>query len=502
MTSQINPNNIDGSYPVSGQDNNSQGFRDNFTNIKVNFQYAEDEISDLQSQSILKGPLTGVDGTPNNNMNDTLLYAATIRDFAASKVTVSTSSGAISINYASGHYQSITTSGNISLSFVNLPASGNYGYIKLQFNITNVAHTVTLPSAVTLGVSGMQGISPTPPAAGPYTISFSAAGTYEFAFGTYDSGTTITIFDLNRALTNFSAADLAVDDVTATGNIVAGSGGVGFLSATGNVIAGQQVIAAGNITAANLITGGTVNATGNITGGNLLIGNVIATGNVNSAFVNSKIRPSVGTTTLAALQFAAGDILTTPAAGAFEYDGVVFYTTPTASRRGLAPSVSFRLQGSNNLLSDTTAAQNVFSSPSALTLDASTAYVFEAVYYITRSAGTTSHTLSTLFALTGTLTSITYTADTTSTTGNTLGAVSRIYGTAATATAVTAASSSATENITVVLRGIVKSNAAGTFTPQIQYSAAPGGAPTVLTNSYIKLVPLGTSAVLSVGNWV
>ncbi len=48
MTSQINPNNIDGAYPVAGQDNNSQGFRDNFTSTKVNFQYAADEITELQ----------------------------------------------------------------------------------------------------------------------------------------------------------------------------------------------------------------------------------------------------------------------------------------------------------------------------------------------------------------------------------------------------------------------------------------------------------------------
>ena len=53
MTSLINPNNIDGGYPVAGQDNNSQGFRDNFTNTKVNFQYAEQEITDLQDQVIL-----------------------------------------------------------------------------------------------------------------------------------------------------------------------------------------------------------------------------------------------------------------------------------------------------------------------------------------------------------------------------------------------------------------------------------------------------------------
>jgi hypothetical protein len=154
---------------------------------------------------------------------------------------------------------------------------------------------------------------------------------------------------------------------------------------------------------------------------------------------------------------------------------------------------------------DSSAAQKVFnigtSGLGAITLPASTAYFMEAVYYITRGLGTTSHTLSTLFAVSSALTGITYTADTTSTTGNTLGAVSRIYGTAATAVIVTAASTSASENITVTIRGVVRTNAATTFTPQIQYSSAPGGAPTVLTNSYIRLTPIGTNGVTFVGNW-
>ena len=66
MTSAINPNNIDGAYPVAGQDNNSQGFRDNFTNTKTNFQYAADEITDLQSKVVLKQALTGT--TLDNDM--------------------------------------------------------------------------------------------------------------------------------------------------------------------------------------------------------------------------------------------------------------------------------------------------------------------------------------------------------------------------------------------------------------------------------------------------
>jgi hypothetical protein len=125
----------------------------------------------------------------------------------------------------------------------------------------------------------------------------------------------------------------------------------------------------------------------------------------------------------------------------------------------------------------------------------------EAVYYITRAVGSNSHTLSTLFAVSNALTGITYTADTTSTAGNILGAVSRIYATGAGATAVTAANTDTNENITVVIRGIVRTNAATTFTPQIQYSSAPGGAPTVLTNSYIRLTPIGNNAVTFVGNW-
>ena len=502
MASSINPNDIDGAYPVAGQDNNSQCFRDNFTNIKTNFTAAANEITDLQNKVILKAPLTGT--TLDNNMGGSLLYDALIQDFSAQKVTVAETSGSISINYASGHYQSITTSGSISLSFINWPANGTYGYIKLQINISNAAHTVTLPSAVTLGVSGIQGISPTPPSAGPYTITFTA-GTYELAFGTYNGGSTITIFDLNRGLTNFSGADITLDDITATGNIIAGSGGTKFISATGNVLAGGNVVATGNVIGGNVTTAGLISAAGNITGGNLVstAGQISTGGNVSGGNVIGLIRPAAGSASQAPVRFTAGTNTSTAAAGSFEYDGVVFYGAPTTSSRGVLASEQFIALVNDYVANDSSSAQKVFNSPTngAITLDATTTYMFEGVYYITRSLGSNSHTLSTLFALGGTLTSITYTADTTSTTGNTLGAVSRIYGTAASGVVVTGASTSTTENITVVLKGIVRTNTAGTFTPQIQYSAAPGGAPTILKNSYFRMIPLGTSSVASVGNW-
>jgi len=465
MASNINPNIIDGAYPVAGQDNNSQGFRDNFTNTKTNFQYAENEINDLQSKVLLKAALTGT--TLDNNMNDALLVGAQLQDISEVKTALSTTSGSVTINYSTAPYQTISTTGSISLTFTNFPPTGQYGYIKLQINITDIAHTLTLPASVTLGTSGIQGYS-----AG--VITFSSTGYYEFAFGTYDAGTTVTIFDLNRALTNFTSFSVA--SFSATGNIVGG-----------NVTTTGQASATGNVTGGNLLTGGLISSAGNITGGN----------------ITALIRPPAGTVTYAPLVYTSGVNLTTAAAGAMEYDGKVFYGTGQAGQRGVMATQHFVVLTSDYVASNVSTAQQVFNSPAGgtITLPASTSYFLEGIYYITRAAGTTSHTLSTLFALGGTLTSIAYTADTTSTTGNALGTVSRIYATAATATVVTAASTSATENITVVIRGVVRTNTAGTFIPQIQYSAAPGGAPTILTNSYLRLFPIGTNTVASVGNW-
>ena len=48
MASLINPTNIDVTYPIAGQDNDTQGFRDNFSSIKNNLNTAKNEISAIQ----------------------------------------------------------------------------------------------------------------------------------------------------------------------------------------------------------------------------------------------------------------------------------------------------------------------------------------------------------------------------------------------------------------------------------------------------------------------
>ena len=199
MSSNINPNNIDGTYPIAGQDNNSQGFRDNFTNTKLNFTYAATEITALQDNVLLKGPLTA-GGTVDNNLDGILLYDATMQDFAATRVTLGSVSGTCTINYASGHYQTVTISSGITLAFTNFPAatasiSSRQGWVIVAVTAT-AGNTMTLPAAVGAGDSaasilGIQGIS-------GQAITFKESGTYEFEFHTFDSGTSIYISELSR----------------------------------------------------------------------------------------------------------------------------------------------------------------------------------------------------------------------------------------------------------------------------------------------------------------
>lgn len=53
MASQINASNIDITYPVAGQDNDTQGFRTNFSNIRNNFATAANEITALQATAAI-----------------------------------------------------------------------------------------------------------------------------------------------------------------------------------------------------------------------------------------------------------------------------------------------------------------------------------------------------------------------------------------------------------------------------------------------------------------
>jgi hypothetical protein len=202
MTSAINPNNIDTAYPVAGQDNNTQGFRDNFTFIKNNFVAAASEITALQNTGVVKG------SGAVNDFAGGLVYDARIQDLSASAVNLGAVTGTVDINYAAGHYQQMSTSGSITINLVDssLPLIGRYGFIRLEITVSNAAHTVTLPGTVTINRVGIQGLDPA-----TNVITFAAAGVYTFDFTTVNTGSTVTVDEVNKQLQPFnnSSEDLA-----------------------------------------------------------------------------------------------------------------------------------------------------------------------------------------------------------------------------------------------------------------------------------------------------
>ena len=271
MTSQINPNDIDGNYPIAGVSNNTQGMRDNFTNTKTNFQYAADEITDLQSKALLKAALTGT--TLDNNLANNVMYNAQIRGFSGTTVAIANTSGTINIDCNAGHYQSIYMAGNISLGFDSntWPTAGTAGMVRTQITVDQAGRTMALPVAVSNGVTGIQGFSSN-------VITFAQAGTYEFGFLTTTGGSNITIFDLNRPLSYYSndvtiaANTVSTSSVTGALTVAGGVGVVGDLYVSGNIVGNLNVASqtfTGNLAAGNVNSSGQFSAAGNITGGNI-----------------------------------------------------------------------------------------------------------------------------------------------------------------------------------------------------------------------------------------
>lgn len=197
MTSAINPNNINGAYPVAGQDNNSQGFRDNFTNTSTNFQYAADEITDLQNNAVLKGALTGQ--VLDNDMQGSPLSNALLSNMSENIVVLNTVSGTTVINYALASYQTLTTNGAVTLSFTNFPAAGAAASVVVQVTVASIIHTLILPAAVSVNNTGIQGLNTS-----TNTITFAATGVYSFEFSTSNGGTTITVREVNKQLQPFN----------------------------------------------------------------------------------------------------------------------------------------------------------------------------------------------------------------------------------------------------------------------------------------------------------
>lgn len=128
MASNIVSDTIDGTYPVAGIDNDTQGFRDNFTITKAGLAVANTEITDLQANTAK----TNVTTSFNNNTVENANFKGTQKESVESNVLGETS---LTLSFNSGHYFRLTNVNNpITINFDDWPETNNYAEMVIHFN--------------------------------------------------------------------------------------------------------------------------------------------------------------------------------------------------------------------------------------------------------------------------------------------------------------------------------------------------------------------------------
>ena len=182
MTSAITTTNINGDFPIAGQDNNSQGFRDNFTNIKTGLNTAKSEITALQTNTAKLNA--------SNDFNGNIIENAEINQVYGSVRNNGTINVNTDIDIENGPLQIYTLAANATIKFINWPASDLYARIRLHLK-SNTADssviTVTFATEAggTILKSGDGAAFPS-----PFTLNINGAFRVVEAW-TYNAGTTV-----------------------------------------------------------------------------------------------------------------------------------------------------------------------------------------------------------------------------------------------------------------------------------------------------------------------
>ena len=253
------------------------------------------------------------------------------------------------------------------------------------------------------------------------------------------------------------------------------------------------------------------------TGGILVRGAVIASSNAGAAVNFSagsknvfmtfpaydlkRPRPVAGSSAAgsAPIQLLAGTLMTAAEAGAMEYDGKAFYCSPVA--RAVVAAMHLMSNSADFAGGNVNTAQPFFEAANdTITLQAGTTYLIDGHIEMTRAAGTTSHTIDTLFGGTATITDISWQCtcrDGAASTTTPIRPYNNHFHAAAGGTVSVAATT--VNSTSFHIKGMIRVNAGGTLIPQFKYSAAPGGAPTIKKSSFMTFTPVGSNTLGSVG---
>lgn len=167
---------IDEKFPVAGQDNDSQGFRDNFSIIKNSLATAKAEVSELEEITAKKNQ--------DNDFNNNEIQRATFIQ-ATEKVVLQATGVSLSLHWTYGSYQEITVTSDVSLTLSSWPDAGVLGKVRIAV-ISDGKNDYNITWASTMG----NDILAAPGFENPFTVG-SEQWAKIFDFWTTDGGDTV-----------------------------------------------------------------------------------------------------------------------------------------------------------------------------------------------------------------------------------------------------------------------------------------------------------------------
>ena len=144
----INVTDLDKEFPVPGQDNDSQGFRDNFTVIDDNFNATKARLEDLETNGVRKEANTTF--LPLSTGGTARLINPTLQSHSEVKYDIGSVSGTATVDFSLGNYHTVNLTDDTELSIDNPPDSGYLGKVTLHVTASGGTHNLTWDGTQTI----------------------------------------------------------------------------------------------------------------------------------------------------------------------------------------------------------------------------------------------------------------------------------------------------------------------------------------------------------------
>lgn len=302
--------------------------------------------------------------------------------------------------------------------------------------------------------------------------------------------------------------------------------GLSFSNSLGNAsLSAQSLIVANstsNVSVSSIgLTAGNSTINASVTTSSLSIANTSGSATITAAGANvpfigvNKAIPTTGAfvdiaagnTTVAPLEFNSGTNLTTPIAGAMEYNGITMFATPVSSQRGVIQSPMYYMLNAQRTGPTNSSTFSMFGVGASLAVGR---YLYEIYFPVTKNAPVASALQYAIATSTGTITSHGYdvVSYATATTGQSIVTTAYYvsnYLTSGFSTLTTVTNTSGvnagTYNVMRIRGHLDISVAATGVNPQFAWTVGPTTS-TIQAGAYIAIWPISAQgANTSVGNW-